>query len=79
MTSEPYHPVSCALHDEYEIAILHKKHLPIRWQDDSGELRTEDVLPTDIVVKNKAEFLVAVDQEGKELCIRLDNIFLLDR
>jgi len=77
--NEVYQPISCALHDEYEIAIMHKKYLPVRWLDDSGELHADKVLPKDILVKNKEEFLIATDQNNKELCIRLDKIFLLDR
>jgi len=76
---EVYQPISCALHDEYEIAIMHKKYLSVRWQDDSGELHADIVLPKDILVKNKEEFLIAADQNNKELCIRLDKIFLLER
>jgi len=76
---EVYQPISCALHDEYEIAIMHNKYLAVRWLDDSGELHTDKVLPKDILVKNKEEFLIATDQNNKELCMRLDRIFLLDR
>lgn len=72
-----YIPIACALHDEYEIAIMHKTALNIRWSDDDG-LHTAKVLPTDILVKDKQEFLIAEKQDNKELCIRLDMITLLD-
>ena len=72
-----YKPIACSLHDEYEIAIMHKKHLNIKWSDDSDEQHTGNVLPIDILVKDKEEFLVATTRDNKELCIRLDKITLL--
>ena len=74
-----YVPIACSLHDEYEIAIMHKKTLAIRWTDDSGEQHTAKVLPTDILVKDKQEFLLADMQDNKGLRIRLDKITLLDK
>ena len=75
--SEPYVPIACALHDEYEIAIMHKKHLRIKWSDDRGEQHTGDVLPKDILVKDKQEFLIAEVVGGEAICVRLDKITLL--
>ena len=72
----PYIPIACSLHDEYEIAIMHKKHLDIEWFDDD-EPHTAKVLPIDILVKDKQEFLIADTYDGKELCIRLDKITIL--
>jgi len=73
-----YQPIPCALHDEYEIAIMHKKHLRIKWSDDGGEQHSGDVLPKDILVKDKQEFLVADVVGGESICIRLDNITILE-
>lgn len=75
--TKPYQPIPCALHDEYEIAIMHKKYLRIKWSDDRGEQRTDSVLPKDILVRDKQEFLVADTGKGEALCIRLDNITIL--
>lgn len=75
--TEPYQPIACALHDEYEIAIMHKKSLNISWIDSSEEVRKAIVHPKDILVKDKQEFLIADTQENGELCIRLDKITLL--
>ena len=72
-----YKPIACSLHDEYEIAIMHKKHLNIKWLDDNAEQHSEKVLAKDILVKDKEEFLVAETQDNRELCIRLDKITLL--
>ena len=73
----PYRPIDCALHDEYELAIMHKKMLSIRWSDDSGEQHVATILAKDILVKDKQEFLLAETQDDKQLCIRLDKITLL--
>lgn len=78
MTST-YQPIACALHDEYELAIMHKKHLNIRWLDDLGKRHVAKVLAKDILVKNKEEFLIAETLENKKLCIRLDKVVLLDK
>jgi transcriptional antiterminator Rof (Rho-off) len=74
-----YKPIACSLHDEYEIAIIHRKYLNIKWLDDTGVNHTDKVLPKDVLVKNKEEFLVAYTQDNRELCIRLDKITLLEK
>jgi transcriptional antiterminator Rof (Rho-off) len=74
---KPYRPIACALHDEYEIAIMHKTTLSIRWSDDTGVQHLAIILAKDILVKDKQEFLLAETQDGKELSIRLDKITLL--
>ena len=51
--SKQYKPIACSLHDTYEVAIMQKKHLNIKWLDDNGESHTDKVLPKDILVKNK--------------------------
>ena len=75
--STSYIPIACALHDEYEIAIMKKSRINIKWLTESGDSRHEAVLPIDLLVKNKEEFLVAVDRANNELYIRLDKITLL--
>ena len=71
----PYQPISCELHSEYELAIMHKKTLCITWHKD-GEVVTEtNILPVDIQTKNKAEYLVVKTPEQNNLfSIRLDYI-----
>ena len=71
---DTYKPVSCDLHSQYELAIMHKNKLHLSWLSD-GEVVTEtNVLPLDVQTKNKAEFLIAETYEHKNLCIRLDHI-----
>ncbi|MCK5394692.1 MAG: hypothetical protein KAJ32_01805 [Gammaproteobacteria bacterium] len=76
--TDPYDPIACSLHDEYEIAIMLKKHLTIKWLDDNGEYYKDKVLPKDILVKDKEEFLVASTHGEKDLRIRLDRITLIE-
>ena len=75
--TNPYIPIACSLHDEFEIAIMQKKQLNIKWIDDGGELHNATVLPTDILVKDRQEFLLADTKDNTELCIRLDKIIIL--
>jgi len=78
--NEPYRPVACALHDEYEIAIMRKNRLHLMWLDDDGNVHNCEVLPEDILVKDKSEYLLASDVDNQHtLCIRLDKITLLPR
>jgi transcriptional antiterminator Rof (Rho-off) len=79
MMSEQYQPIACVVHDEYEIAIMRRSKLQLKWIDDNGEVHKSEVLPRDIQVSNKEEYLLAVNvDDGQELCIRLDKITLLD-
>ncbi|VAW53160.1 hypothetical protein MNBD_GAMMA05-1710 [hydrothermal vent metagenome] len=76
--NKPYQPILCALHDEFEIAIMHKKTLDIQYLDNSGSSFRDTVLPLDLLVKNKEEYLLVKVSGGEELNIRLDKIILLD-
>jgi len=76
--NKPYQPILCSLHDEYEVAIMHKKTLDIRYSDDMGASLRDTVLPIDLLVKNKEEYLLFKSSSGEELSIRLDKIDLLD-
>lgn len=76
--TDTYKPIACSLHDEYEIAIMHKKRIAIKWLDDAGVLHYVNVLPTDLLVANKEEYLLAQSQNAQPLRIRLDKITLLD-
>ena len=75
---KPYIPITCTLHDEYEISIMQGKYLNIRWLDSAGSCHTNKVLPKDILAKDKEEFLVVDTQDAKALRIRLDMITILE-
>ena len=73
-SNEHYQPVSCELHSQYELAIMHKSKLELSWLS-GGELVTEtNVQPLDVKTENKAEYLVAVTEKNENLLLRLDQI-----
>ncbi len=71
---EPYQPVSCQLHSELELIIMHKKTIQIQVKSDSGML-AKTIMPFDIISRSgTGEFLLAEDNNRKKLEIRLDQI-----
>lgn len=69
-----YKPISCAVHDEYESAIVLKQKLQIRWNDDAQSLHDEMVIASDLKTLNHEEFLIAESTNGVRHQIRLDRI-----
>jgi len=72
--SDDYIPIACGQHSEYELAIMHKQTLRIVWQDPKQEQHTLLTIPTDIVTRDHAEFLLVTDTTGNQLELRLDKI-----
>jgi len=79
--SSPYQAVSCAMHSELELAIMHGKYLMVHYvkTDNKGIQSGEQIKikPHDIITRGheeKGEFLVGSDDSGKSIEIRLDNI-----
>lgn len=70
----PYKPISCDLHSQYELAIMHKNTLCLTWLEEGEAVTKTDITPLDVQTKNKAEFLIAKTPEQDELVIRLDHI-----
>ena len=74
-TDTPYQPISCELHSEYELAIMHKNTLCLTWRKDGVVVTEENVIPVDVQTKNKAEYLVVkTSEQNKVFDIRLDYI-----
>ena len=69
-----YRPVDCALHSEYELAILQCRRIRLEWRDGTTERRRETVLPIDLVTRRGEEFLVVRMDDGRSADIRLDRI-----
>ena len=69
-----YTPIPCGLYSEYEVAILHRDILRLRWRDESGMDHIDRVTPTDLLTRDHCEYLIAENSEGKVLEIRLDRI-----
>ena len=72
--NKTYQPVSCALHSEYELAIIKKNYLELVYLDNKQNQHTIRVLPVDIETSQGAEFLITRSDAGKILRIRLDHI-----
>ena len=70
----PYQPVSCDLHSQYELAIMHKNRLCLTWLENGEAATKTGVTPVDVQTKNKAEYLIVKTAEQDELVIRLDQI-----
>ena len=72
MLSDPYTPIDCAIYDIYEIAIMQKKNLKLKWVSDDGQTVSERLSPVKLQIKNKAEYLILDSEIISE--IRLDKI-----
>jgi transcriptional antiterminator Rof (Rho-off) len=69
-----YQPIACALHDVFEIATLRGQRLWARWETPEGEAREGMLAPLDLRVRDRAEWLLAEDETGAHLELRLDWI-----
>ena len=70
----PYQPISCALHSEYELAIMHKNNLELIYIDKNQKQQTIKVFPVDIQTSQGAEYLIARSEHNENHRIRLDQI-----
>ena len=80
--SSPYQAVSCAMHSELELAIMHGKYLMVHYVKTNNKgIQSDELIiklkPRDVITRGheeKGEFLVGSDDSGKSIEIRLDNI-----
>ena len=77
----PYQAVSCAMHSELELAIMHGKYLTVHYVKTNNKGIQSDeqikIKPRDVITRGheeKGEILVGSDDSGKSIEIRLDNI-----
>jgi Rho-binding antiterminator len=68
-----YRPISCATYSDFELAILHRQKLHLRWAD-GNVIHDEVVTPLDLQTREHQEFLVCRDQAGASHALRLDRI-----
>ena len=68
---EPYAPIACELHDYLEIACQYRYRLRIELRD--GRSLDAQALDTQTTA-SKEEFLVAADEHGARLRLRLDHL-----
>jgi len=74
MSNDDYIPIECSLHSEYELAIMHKTKLMLTWKNDDHQEQSESILPVDLIVSNKQEYLKIVTADHQTHKIRLDKI-----
>jgi transcriptional antiterminator Rof (Rho-off) len=74
MQTKHYNPVSCQLHSELELAIMHKSCIKLKLEHSSCIIKPHDI----ITENNKGEFLLGIDQNGLVMKIRLDKIISWD-
>ncbi|MBT3308034.1 MAG: transcriptional antiterminator, Rof [Gammaproteobacteria bacterium] len=72
--STDYIPISCARHSEYELAIMHRSLLQLRWEMEDGSITSDQLLPIDLTTRKQGEFLLARTPQQQEIEIRLDKI-----
>jgi len=75
--TDHYIPIECGLHSKYELAIMHKTKSTLQWLDSNNTKQTETVIPVDIFVNNKQEYLKVTTAANRTLKIRLDKIVRL--
>lgn len=68
-----YEPISCALHAEYELAIMRRQKLRLTWSSDDI-IHCAVIEPTDLRTQERQEFLIGRTQQGENVKIRLDHI-----
>ena len=73
-TMTEYIPVDCALYSRYELAILHHQRFRLSWSDAAGEVHIAMLTLRDLQTRAGAEYLIAQDQAGQRLELRLDRI-----
>lgn len=72
--NDAYRPIPCAVYDGYELAIMHSQQLQVVWRDRDHQHHISKLTPYDLQTRNGAEFLIAGDETGKTVHIRLDYI-----
>ncbi|MCU7959897.1 MAG: hypothetical protein KZQ58_07845 [gamma proteobacterium symbiont of Bathyaustriella thionipta] len=70
MTDE-YESIDCGLHDQYQMAVMHRQRLDVHWLGTDGETIHRQVQPTDVITREGAEYLMIEEAPGE---IRLDRI-----
>ncbi len=70
-----YVPIACGEHSRFELAIMRRWRLRLRWRDEHGESHLATLLPRDLETREGAEFMLAESiAQGDGVRIRLDRI-----
>ncbi|HKQ30163.1 MAG TPA: Rho-binding antiterminator [Burkholderiales bacterium] len=70
---ESYAPIDCDRYSEYELAIMHRQKLRLRWHD-GNVVYEQTMFPLDLKTVQHEEFLICRDDAGATRTIRLDHI-----
>ncbi|HEX7043080.1 MAG TPA: hypothetical protein VF203_00565 [Burkholderiales bacterium] len=68
-----YRPIACELYSEYELAIIRRRRLNLRWRD-GNVCYALPVLPLDLETRAGEEFLHCLLPSGRRAQVRLDRI-----
>lgn len=69
-----YKPISCALHEQYQLAAIRRVKLDIEWCDQEGAVCRARLSIKDVYTRNRAEYLLSSGVGDEEIEIRLDRI-----
>ena len=69
-----YEPIACSFHDVLEIAIMHRSRLTACWRGPDGSRQEGTLRPLDLQVRDGAEWLIARDERGTDIEVRLDRL-----
>ena len=72
--TEPYVPIDCGLHSEYELLAMRCSEVRLSFVDESGELLSRTGRITDVFARSQAEFLVLAPDGQPALEVRLDRV-----
>lgn len=72
--NKPYTPVSCDMHSEFELLIMHNTQIKLCWQDQKGNKHNSNAWPKDLQTKSGEEFLLITDENNTQQKVRLDRI-----
>ncbi len=70
----PYQPISCELHSQYELYALHKTQCAIQYKDAKNHIIKTEGIIDDIYVRNHAEYCRLINTHQHKIEIRLDRI-----
>ena len=74
MSNDKYTPIDCGRYEYYELAIMHRQTLFVRWRGEDGVTHLEQLEPRDLRTRDSEEFLCALTVDGHERLLRLDRI-----
>ncbi len=75
--SSSYQPVSCALHSQLELLAMQRKTCSVRFTQHNVETGISGII-RDILIRNKAEFVLIESAGGQIHEIRLDNLLHIE-